>query len=107
MLFVYVMTDRLCMWKNCKTMVKVNTSLEQSDVGKRWGIVVGKWCKKHSKLYHKQCVVFTKLLDKWNKKNLINKFGRPIKFTHHSELSNYLFQYERKEYIKIIKGVKV
>lgn len=101
------MEKRTCSWNGCKTEINLDTTFEQSGVGRMMGVVVSGWCELHSELYNKQCDAFTKLLDKWNKKQIENKFGKIRKFTHHSDLSNYLYQYNRKEYNKIIKGVKV
>lgn len=101
------MTDKICSWKGCKTKIKIDTSFENSQAGKHWGVTVSGWCKTHSEQYNKQCDVFETLVDQYNKKQLKNKFGRLIKFIHHSDVSNYLYQYDRKEYSRIVKQMVI
>lgn len=100
------MEKRICSWKGCKTEIQLDTSFESSGLGQIINVSVIGWCPLHTKLYNKQYDAFSKLLDKYNKMELKNKFGRLIKFTHSSDLSNYLYQYNRKEYNKIVKGIK-
>ncbi len=99
--------ESVCAWRNCKTKIKLDNSFEESQTGKAFGIVVSGWCQKHSELYNKQCDKFTSLLSKWNKKKIKDRFDRIRKFTHHSDLSNYLYQWNKKEYKKIIESVKI
>jgi len=100
-----MMEKRKCSWRNCKTVIDVNTSFEKSAFAKRMGVEVSGWCKIHTNLYNKQCDAFEKLVDQYNKKQIIDKFGRIIKFTHHSDVSNYLYLNDMKEYKRILKGV--
>ena len=97
--------NRKCSWKGCSTIVEVNTSYEKTDFAKRMGIRVSKWCTVHTKLYNKHCEVFDKLVDKYNKKQIKDRFGRIIKFYHHSDVSNYLYLNDMQEYKRILKGV--
>ena len=96
------MVKRQCGYDGCKTLTEVDSSLDFPMLG---GVAV-KWCDYHSKLYNKRCDVFESLCNEWTGKQLKNKFGRIIKFTHHSDLSNYLYQYNRKEYNRIVKEVR-
>ncbi len=98
-------SNRVCSWQGCKTKIKLDTSFESSDLGQRMGVTVGGWCDKHTKLFNKRCDVATKLLPKWNKKKLKNKFGKVIKFTYHSDLTNYLYQNDKKSLNEINKIV--
>ncbi len=97
------MKKSVCSWKNCNTEINIDNSFEQSDVGMKLGVVVSGWCKSHSQLYNAQCDLFESLIPEWNKKQVKNKIGKTVKFTHHSDLSNYLYQYDKKEYNKITK----
>jgi len=100
------MEKRICSWKGCKKEIKLDVSFESTGMAKQMGIVVSGWCPLHTKLYHKQCDVFETLVDQYSKKQLKNKFGRIIRFIHHSDVSNYLYQYDRKEYNRIVKEIK-
>ena len=96
-----IMEKRKCGWKGCKETIEIDTSFEKDNVGRSMGITVIGWCNYHSRLYNKQCDMFEKLLPEYNKKQIKNKFGRVRRFTHHSEVSNYLFQYNRKEFDRL------
>jgi hypothetical protein len=87
----------------CKTLTEVDPSLDNEILG----AYVIKWCDYHEKMYHKQSEAMTKLLPLYNKKKLKNKFGRLIKFSHHSDLSNYLYENDKKTLRKITKEVEL
>lgn len=97
------MTKRICSWKGCKKEINLDISFEKTGIAKNMGITVSGWCPLHTKLYHKQCDMFESLVEQYNKKQLRNKFDRIIKFNHHSDVSNYLYQYDRKEYNRLVK----
>ncbi len=79
------MTKSICIWKGCNETIELDTSFEDSTPGQRLGISVAGWCPFHEKVYAKEHELFAKL-DK-------NK--------HHSDIANYLYKNNRKEFNKI------
>ncbi len=87
----------------CKTLTTVNSGGDLPQLG----MYQTKWCDKHMKQYHNEQKVLDKLVPKYNKMNLIGKNGRIIKFSHGTDVSNYLFRYGKKrELNKILKQIQ-
>ena len=94
------MVKRPCSYQGkCKTLTEVDSSKDCSMLG----ATAVKWCDYHSKLYRIESELLTKLLDKYNNQQIKNKFGRIIKFSHHSDLSNYLFSNDKQALKQIEK----
>ena len=98
------MKQTKCISEKCNTMITIDDSFEKLSGCKELGFYVAGRCNKHGKIYKMQCNIFTKLIPKYNKMKIVNKNGRIRKFYHHSDLSNYLWQYDKKEYRKIQKS---
>jgi hypothetical protein len=50
-----VLEQKRCCWKNCKNLTQVDTTLENSSIGKTWGLSVLGHCELHklaSRIYH-------------------------------------------------------
>lgn len=93
----------MCGYKGCKTLTEVDPF---NDIP-QMGAYAVRWCDYHSKLYHKECDLLDEQLDKYNKMKIKNKFGRVIKFSHHSDLSNYLFKNDKVTLNKIVKNAEL
>ena len=93
------MEKRPCGFRGkCTTLTEVD---ERGDIPSL-GMYQTKWCDKHMKQYHKEQKILDKLVPKYNKMDLKNKFGRPIKFSHGTDVSNYLYRNNKKELRKIL-----
>lgn len=92
-----------CNKPRCKNEIELDDSFENSQSGKSLGISIVGYCPKHWEEIHHHYDIMTKLIPKYNKKKLKNKFGKVKQFYHHSDLSNYLYQYDRKEYNRLLK----
>ncbi len=79
------MSKSICIWRGCKETIELDTSFEDSNAGQRLGISVAGWCEFHSKVYAKQT----------------DLFGKLSKDKHHSDIANFLYKTDRKEYNKI------
>ena len=95
------MTKKKCFWKGCNTKVDVDTTLEN----KGHLFIIEGYCNFHDKVYAKQQEIFGSMRDEYTKKQLKDKFGRTIKFTHHSEVGNYIFLHHRDLYHEIQRGI--
>jgi|APSaa5957512535_1039671.scaffolds.fasta_scaffold01088_8 hypothetical protein len=83
----------------CTTLTDVDESNDVPGLGATCIV----WCELHQKHYKERSRLLTKLLPKYNKMKLKDKFDMVIKFTHHSDLSNYLFRYKKVESNRITK----
>lgn len=92
---------RPCGFKNkCTTLTIVDSSHDLPSMG----MFMGKWCDKHMKQYKREQKILDKLVPKYNKMKIQDKFGRIIKFSHGTDVSNYLFRNGKKcELNKILK----
>ena len=83
----------------CQTLTVVDTDYDIESLG----MLQTKWCDEHEAQYKREAAILTKLVPAYNKKKIKNKFGKIIKFSHHSDVSNYLFRTNKRELNKILK----
>lgn len=84
----------------CTTLTVVDNAMDLESLG----MVQTKWCDTHMKQYKREQKILDKLVPKYNKMKIMNKFDRIIKFTHGTDVSNYLWQNGKKrELAKILK----
>ena len=92
------MEKRPCSYQGkCKTLTEVDTSFDIPGMG----AIATKWCDYHESLYRAESKILEGMIAQYNKKMIKNKFGRIIKFSHHSDVSNYLYQHDKKALKKI------
>lgn len=93
--------ERPCGFKGkCTTLTVVENPTDLQSLG----MYQTKWCDKHMKQYKREQKILDKLVPKYNKMKLKNKFGRLITFSHGTDVSNYLFRNGKKrELNKILK----
>lgn len=92
----------MCGYHGCKTLTNVDTFYDMPSMG-AYAI---KWCDEHKKQYSEDQKILTKLVPKYNDMKLLDKFGRTIKFNHGTDVSNYLYEHNKKELDIILKTVK-
>jgi len=94
------LVKRPCSFRGkCTTLTEVDASMDMES----HGMFQTKWCDKHMKQYMKEQKILDKLVPKYNKMKLQNKFGRIIKFSHGTDVSNYLFRTNKRKLNKILK----
>lgn len=95
------MEKRPCSFRGkCTTLTEVDETMDLPSLG----MYQTKWCDKHMKQYHREQKILDKLVPKYNKMGLKDKFDRPIKFKYGTDVSNYLFRNGKKrELNKILK----
>ena len=86
----------------CKTLTDVDPSYDVKGLG-----IAVKWCDYHSKLYRKQSEIIQSMVEEYNKKQIKNRFGKVIRFSHHSDVSNYLFLHDKSKLKEIEKQAMV
>ena len=96
--------ERPCGFRGCKTHTKVEvTDLENH------GFYHVRWCKPCEKRYIAEKKEWTKLVPKWNKKQLVHPMSiknKPMVFGDGVDLSNYMFRFKRREFNKIQKVIQ-
>ncbi len=91
---------RACSFRGkCTTLTVVDNAMDLESLG----MYQTKWCDKHMKQYKQEQKILNKLVTKYNKMKLEDKFGRIIKFNHGTDVSNYLFKNNKKKLNKILK----
>ena len=102
-LYKVIMEKRACNYQGCKTLTEVDESKDVIALG----AYMVKWCKpcenKH-KLFQKE---ITKLMKKYNKKQIKDKRGNIYIFKSPYELSNYLYRHKPATLKKIDEKVKL
>jgi hypothetical protein len=94
------MIKRPCSFRGkCLTLTEVDESLDLPQLG----AYQTKWCDKHMKQYDKEQKILAKLVPKYNKMNIKDRFDRVIKFKCGTDVSNYLFRNNKRELNKILK----
>jgi len=89
---------RPCGYQGCKTLTKVDSSMDIPFLN----AVMVNWCKPCWKNYNLVQKEYTKLLKKYNKKQIVNKrTGKIYDFKCSNDLSNYLY-YHRPSMLKKI-----
>lgn len=82
--------ERPCGYHGCKTLTKVDPSLDFPALG----MYQAKWCKPCEKHYRLITKEYEKLLKKYNKKQIVNKrTGKVYYFNYSHDLSNYLYEH--------------
>jgi len=88
---------RLCPYNPCNVKVEI---VNPHDI-EGLGAIETKFCDFHQAVYNRRQVIVKKLITKYNEKKIEDKFGRIRKFSHYSELANYLYSHRRSTFNKI------
>lgn len=75
----------LCHWQCCKEKINLDRSIENSNVGKAFGITVVGYCDFHRNVLRKQRELFAKM----------------DKTRHHSEIANDLWKNNRNKFMMV------
>lgn len=94
------MEKRPCGFRGkCNTLTEVD---ERCDIPSL-GAFMTRWCDKHMNQYKQEQKILDKLVPKYNKMGIVNKFGKPIIFKYGTDVSNYLYKTNKRELNRILK----